>query len=182
MESVHFAGNNKLPEEIILAIKNGIGRIIIDSLYDLSLVNKLSNQEQCVTDILLRINPGIDPHTHRYTSTGVIDSKFGIPLIGEMSEDLKSDHFHLTGRYERKELPNIIKNEQIDIFLIPSIVPETFSYTTQEIMMMEMPLMVFNLGAPAERVSHYDKGYVIDNISAQGVLDTIKTYQGHNEV
>jgi hypothetical protein len=41
-------------------------------------------------------------------------------------------------------------------------------------MMMELPLMVFNLGAPAERVSKYEKGYVIDEISAQSVLDSVK--------
>lgn len=100
-----------------------------------------------------------------------------IVLIGEMSESLKSDHFHLTGRYKREELPSIIKNEQIDIFLIPSIVPETFSYTTQEIIMMELPLMVFNLGAPPERVKNYDKGYVIDDISANGVLEVVKKFR-----
>ena len=100
-----------------------------------------------------------------------------VVLIGEMSEALKSDRFHLTGRYKREELPTLIKNEQIDIFLIPSIVPETFSYTTQEIMMMEMPLMVFNLGAPAERVKNYPKGYIIDDLSAEAVLETLRSYQ-----
>jgi len=98
-------------------------------------------------------------------------------LVGEMSEDIKSDHFYVTGRYTREELPAIIKDKKIDIFLIPSIWPETFSYTTQEIIMMELPLMVFNLGAPAERVAHYDKGYIIDDVSAEGVLNTLKIFQ-----
>lgn len=105
-----------------------------------------------------------------------------VVVIGEMSEHLKSEHFHLTGRYVREELPNIIKNEKIDIFIIPSIVPETFSYTTQEIMMMEMPLMVFNLGAPAERVKNYSKGYVINDISADAVFETLKKYQYHTKI
>jgi len=105
-----------------------------------------------------------------------------IVLIGEMSEGLKSDHFELTGRYNREELPTIVTNKNIDIFLIPSIVPETFSYTTQEIMMMEMPLMVFDLGAPPERVKNYDKGYIINEISAEAVFETLKIYEDQNKI
>jgi len=95
-----------------------------------------------------------------------------VVVVGEMAEHVKSNHFHTTGRYKRDELPNIIKSEQIDMFIIPSIWPETFSYTTQEVMMMELPLMVFNLGAPAERVKHYPKGYIINEINANAVIET----------
>jgi len=99
-----------------------------------------------------------------------------IVVIGEISEQIKSKHFHVTGRYQHNELSNIIKNNHIDIFLIPSIWPETFSYTTQEIMMMEMPLMVFNLGAPAERVANYSKGYIIDKVNSEAVFETLQEY------
>jgi hypothetical protein len=44
-------------------------------------------------------------------------------------------------------------------------------------MMMEMPLMVFNLGAPAERVAHYDNGYIIDDVSVNAVLKTIVKFR-----
>jgi glycosyltransferase involved in cell wall biosynthesis len=74
----------------------------------------------------------------------------------------------------------MIKDENIDIFMIPSIWPETFSYTTQEIMMMEMPLMVFNLGAPAERVKNYNNGYIIDEVSSNAILALIKKLQAKN--
>ena len=96
-----------------------------------------------------------------------------IVVIGEITEPIKSKHFHATGRYNRDDLPQIIQEHQIELFLIPSVWPETFSYTTQEIMMMELPLMIFDLGAPAERVSHYDKGYIIDTVSAVSVLQKI---------
>lgn len=66
-----------------------------------------------------------------------------------------------TGRYERDDIPEIALREGIDVFLIPSIWPETFSYTTAEIMGMGYPLGVFDLGAPAERVADYDRGVVI---------------------
>ena len=96
-----------------------------------------------------------------------------IVVIGEITETIKSKHFHTTGRYNRDNLPQIIQEHQIDIFLIPSVCPETFSYTTHEIILMELPIMVFNLGAPAERVAKYDKGYIIDSVSASAVLEQI---------
>lgn len=96
-----------------------------------------------------------------------------IVVIGEITEPIRSKHFHATGRYSKEELPRLIQKYGIDIFLIPSIWPETFSYTTQEIMMMELPLMVFDLGAPAERVAAYDKGYIIHDVSADAVLKTL---------
>ncbi|WP_330582768.1 glycosyltransferase [Suipraeoptans intestinalis] len=62
----------------------------------------------------------------------------------------------------------------IDIFLIPSIWPETFSYTTEEIMQMGMPVMSFDIGAPAERIKKYEKGLIIPEISPQAVLKSVK--------
>ncbi|SFV54236.1 Glycosyltransferase [hydrothermal vent metagenome] len=85
-----------------------------------------------------------------------------ITLIGDTPRALSSKNLKITGRYKREDLPKIIEDEKIDIFLIPSICPETFSYTTQEIIMMNMPIMVFNIGAPAERVKEYKKGIVIE--------------------
>ena len=99
-----------------------------------------------------------------------------IIVIGEITEPIQSKHFHVTGRYERDSLPQLIREHQIDTFLIPSICPETFSYTTQEIIMMDLPLMVFNLGAPAERVASYTKGTILQKIDAQSILNSIKLH------
>ena len=97
-----------------------------------------------------------------------------IVLIGEISKNISSDSFLVTGRYQREDLPQLVLKHEIDIFLIPSVCPETFSYTTQEIMMMEMPVMVFDLGAPAERVVNYSQGYIIDEINPVAILETIE--------
>jgi len=97
-----------------------------------------------------------------------------VVLIGEISNPIISPKFKITGRYKRERLPSLIKNHKIDIFLIPSIWPETFSYTTQEIMMMNMPLMVFNLGAPAERVKDYKRGVVLEENYIDNILKYIK--------
>ncbi len=85
-----------------------------------------------------------------------------VVVIGEISIPIHSDSFEVTGRYDKKELPKIVKRFNITKFLIPSICPETFSYTTDEIMQMGYPLVVFDLGAPAQRVRDYDLGQVIE--------------------
>jgi len=83
-------------------------------------------------------------------------------VIGQISVPINSDSFKVTGRYNKKDLPEIVRRLNITKFLIPSIWPETFSYTTDEIMQIGYPLCVFNIGAPAERVKHYSLGQVID--------------------
>jgi glycosyltransferase involved in cell wall biosynthesis len=85
-----------------------------------------------------------------------------VVVIGQISVPIDSDSFETTGRYDKKDLPEIVKRLNITKFLIPSICPETFSYTTDEIMQMGYPLVVFDLGAPAERVRDYDLGKVIE--------------------
>ncbi len=79
MDRLYFHGNNKSAEELKLALKWHIGRIVVDNAYELALLDRIAGEQNCVSDILLRINPGIDPHTHRYNTTGIVDSKFGFP-------------------------------------------------------------------------------------------------------
>jgi diaminopimelate decarboxylase len=81
MDRVSFTANNKSTEELILALESGIGRIVVDNFYELEMLGKLARERKTRPDILLRISPGIDPHTHKYTTTGNIDSKFGIPMV-----------------------------------------------------------------------------------------------------
>lgn len=98
-----------------------------------------------------------------------------IKLIG-VSDNIKNGkYFSQTGAYSRNSLPYLSLENDIDIFLIPSIWPETFSYTSEEVMRMGFPLMCFDLGAPAERVKKYDKGIIISKISAEAVINTLET-------
>jgi diaminopimelate decarboxylase len=80
MKRAFFHGNNKSPDELENALKWKIGRIVVDNFRELDLLESLTGKMGIKQDILLRITPGVDPHTHRYTTTGTIDSKFGIPL------------------------------------------------------------------------------------------------------
>jgi len=79
MDRVHFHGNNKSADEIKLALQLHVGQIVVDNFYELDLLNKLAREQGIKQDILLRITPGIDPHTQQKISTGNVDSKFGFP-------------------------------------------------------------------------------------------------------
>ena len=76
-------------------------------------------------------------------------------------------------KYKHENLVEIVEKYDIDIFIIPSIWPETFSYTTEEIILMQKPIICFNLGAQAERVSKYDKGYIAEDISAKAIYEKL---------
>ena len=80
MDRVHFPGNNKSAEELKLALEWGVGRIVVDNLHELETLGKLVAERGDNPDILLRLSPGVDPHTHRYIITGNLDSKFGVPM------------------------------------------------------------------------------------------------------
>ncbi len=80
MKRVYFHGNNKSLRELELGLKWKVGRIVVDNFHELEMLGRLVEEKGITQDILLRITPGVDPHTHQYTSTGTIDSKFGIPL------------------------------------------------------------------------------------------------------
>jgi diaminopimelate decarboxylase len=107
LEKVYFHGNNKTPEELNLALDLGVGRIVVDNFYELELLDKLAGERGMRQNILLRLTPGVDPHTHQYTTTGTIESKFGFPLATGQAEEavnqalsasnlkLLGFHFHL---------------------------------------------------------------------------------------
>ncbi len=105
MDKVYFPGNNKSSEELILALESGVGRIVVDNFDELSMLSEIAKERDCTPDILLRISPGVDPHTHKYIATGNIDSKFGFPLtkaeeavstaMSMPSVNLMGLHFHI---------------------------------------------------------------------------------------
>ena len=80
MSKVLFNGNNKSLDELSLAIELNVGRISVDNFFELSLLNEVARSHNKVIDILLRITPGIECHTHKYIQTGHLDSKFGFDL------------------------------------------------------------------------------------------------------
>ena len=103
MSKVVFNGNNKSFEELNLAMQYGVGRISVDNFFELSLLNEVAKSQNKIADILLRITPGIECHTHEYIQTGHLDSKFGfdltrideaVELILEQYQNLKLHGLH----------------------------------------------------------------------------------------
>ncbi len=80
MDKVYFHGNNKTADEIELAVKNGVGCFIVDNIYELETLNETAKKYGAVQNIMFRIKPGVDAHTHDFIRTGQIDSKFGVAL------------------------------------------------------------------------------------------------------
>lgn len=80
MANVSFNGNNKSIEELEMAIDNGLGTIILDNFYEINLLHDLLAERKQQQNVLLRITPGVEAHTHDYISTGQTDSKFGFDV------------------------------------------------------------------------------------------------------
>ena len=76
-DKIYFHGNNKTEADIRYAMDSGVGTFVVDNLYELEAVNEEAAARGKTQRILLRITPGIDPHTHKAVVTGNVDSKFG---------------------------------------------------------------------------------------------------------
>ena len=89
-EKLYFHGNNKSYDELEYALKNSVGRIIVDNSDELMRISEIASKLGVTADIFMRIKPGIDAHTHDFIKTGQIDCKFGFALeTGEAMEYVK---------------------------------------------------------------------------------------------
>ena len=97
MSKVLFNGNNKSERELELALDYKVGRFSVDNFCEAELLNKVAAQKEVVADVLLRITPGIECHTHDYIQTGQIDSKFGFDLsqVDEIVELIQNQYKNL---------------------------------------------------------------------------------------
>ena len=110
VNNIYFHGNNKSSEELEFAVKSKIGRIVVDNFYELYKLNEIAGNLEVIQDILIRVSPGIDPHTHEKTTTGILDSKFGFSIeTGDALQAIQQSetlanltfqgvHFHLGSR------------------------------------------------------------------------------------
>jgi diaminopimelate decarboxylase len=102
MEKIHFHGNNKSEDELLMALDYEIGCIVVDNFHELHMLDHLLQERKQKMNILLRVTPGIEAHTHDYISTGQEDSKFGFDLKNGQAEkalafSLESDYLNLLG-------------------------------------------------------------------------------------
>lgn len=84
-ERLIFHGNNKSTRELAAAVESGVGRIVIDSMAEIDRLEEVLHYRSATTRVMLRVNPGIEAHTHDFLQTGATDSKFGVSIAGEVA-------------------------------------------------------------------------------------------------
>ncbi|MDK4058046.1 diaminopimelate decarboxylase [Staphylococcus pseudintermedius] len=108
-QRIHFHGNNKTKHEIRYALESGIGYLVVDALDEIDLIEQYATKP---VDVLLRVNPGVEAHTHEFIQTGQEKSKFGLSLKHGLALEavekirntnnivLKGIHFHIGSQIE----------------------------------------------------------------------------------
>lgn len=86
MSTVYFHGNNKGPDELALAIEAGVGRVVIDNIDEIGVLEAVAAELGATQSVLVRLSPGVDAYTHEKTTTGILDTKFGIPIATGAAE------------------------------------------------------------------------------------------------
>ena len=102
MENAFFHGNNKTDEDIAYAMEKGVGCFIVDNTEELCAVEREASRRGIIQRVMLRLTPGIDPHTYEAVATGKVDSKFGVAIETGQAEQftaeaLKMPHIDLAG-------------------------------------------------------------------------------------
>ncbi|WP_353422660.1 diaminopimelate decarboxylase [Staphylococcus xylosus] len=111
-QHIHFHGNNKTKHEIRYALESKVGYIVIDSLEEIDLIDRYASEE---VNVVIRLNPGVEAHTHEFIQTGQEDSKFGLSIKYGLAIQgvqkvrtskhlkLKGVHFHVGSQIEGTE-------------------------------------------------------------------------------
>lgn len=127
-EHLCFHGNNKTYEDLTFAVKNRVGYIVIDGLSEIDDIEKICEKSGVKQKVLLRVNPGIEAHTHHYVQTAKPDSKFGFSvangdcekaiekLIGKKHVDFCGLHCHIGSQIFEKKSFIIAVNKMTDIY------------------------------------------------------------------
>ncbi len=101
-----------------------------------------------------------------------------VVVIGVLSNPISLRNLTITGRYEAEHLPDILEAHEINVCLFPSIWPETYSYVTAELMALEMPIVAFDIGAPAERLKTYPHAALLPVAEAENPTAVIQALAG----
>ncbi|MDJ0962195.1 MAG: diaminopimelate decarboxylase [Acidimicrobiia bacterium] len=87
-------GNNKSSAELTMALETGVGRIVVDSFDEMDRIDRLVTGGLPAPTVLIRVNPGVEAHTHEYLQTGVVDSKFGFGLASGAAQEAVERAMH----------------------------------------------------------------------------------------
>ena len=125
-DKIYMHGNNKLLLELELAIENKVGTIVVDSYREADVLDKLCGERKVKQNVLIRINPGVEAHTHAFVQTARTDSKFGFSIADGTAEDitryvlskqnlnLKGYHCHIGSQIFEKQSFVLAANKVLD--------------------------------------------------------------------
>jgi hypothetical protein len=111
-------------------------------------------------------------------SEEIVRQKAGtrISVIGTLEADCDTSVVSETGPYDCSRLVSMVEESGANVFLFPSIWPETFSYVIGELMQLDVPIVCFDMGAPAERLRHYPKGKLISLSNPRDILSQLNDF------
>lgn len=144
VSKIYMHGNNKLFEELESAVKNKIKCIVVDSLDELEIIDNLAKKYGTYQSVLLRVNPGVEAHTHHYIQTATVDSKFGFSITdgGALEatkkalqyDNIKLEGFHChIGSQIFEKKPYAIAVDKMTDFIV--LVKDKTGYETKELNM-----------------------------------------------
>lgn len=160
MEKVYFHGNSKTDADICYAMDCGVGCFIVDNPDELAAIQRFAAERKIRQRVLLRLTPGIDPHTFEAVATGKVDSKFGIPI--ETGQAMEFAALAL-------QQPNL-DVEGIHAHVGSQVFESTVFYDTADIMLRFIAEMKEKLGFEA-RVLNLGGGYGVRYVETDPTVD-----------
>ena len=142
LTKAYFHSNNKTDEDIAYAMDNHIGYFVADNIEEVKVVEREAQKRGIKQKILLRLTPGIDPHTYEAISTGKVDSKFGTAIETGQAEqitldtikmphvDLKGFHCHVGSQVFAEDIFERAANVMLEFI---AMMKEKHGFITQEL-------------------------------------------------
>ena len=139
-EKLFFHGNNKLIDELEYAVDNKIGHIVIDSLDEIDVLDAICAQKCAIQKVLIRVNPGVEAHTHKAVQTATPDSKFGFSVdnsqaltaakgvLGAKNLRLSGFHCHIGSQIFEKSAFVVAVDKMADFL---SVVKQNLGFETE---------------------------------------------------
>ncbi len=131
-QNIIFHGNNKTYEELSYALKSKVGLIVLDSIDEINVLNELCEKFSVKQKVLIRVNPGVEAHTHSFIKTATPDSKFGFSIdnndaynaiklcLDKKNLVLKGLHCHIGSQIFEVESFKIAVDKMVEFYKILS--------------------------------------------------------------
>jgi len=142
MSKVYMHGNNKLKRELEFALDCGVGNIVVDSFAEADILDELAGTRGVKQKVLIRINPGVEAHTHAFVQTARTDSKFGFStsdgaaesmvkhVLSKQNFELRGFHCHIGSQIFEKQ-SFVLAAQKVMDFIVN--IRQKFGYLTKEL-------------------------------------------------